>query len=67
MPIYEFKCERCGRIEEKFLHHIENEEKEGRLVILCPVCNAQMEKKMSVFNFANYPVKAVRLNEEEIR
>ena len=51
MPIYEYECEKCGHRQEQFSRIIEDEEKEGRLVILCPVCNSQMDRIISGFSF----------------
>ena len=50
MPVYEFRCPECGYKEELFLRQMEDEEKEGRLVFLCPNCTSQMEKLISVVN-----------------
>jgi len=50
MPIYEMECPECGHKGELFLRQIEDEEKEGRLVILCPECNSQMKRLISIVN-----------------
>jgi len=51
MPIYEYECARCGHKYEHFSRIIEDEEREGRLIILCPVCNSQMDMVISPFSF----------------
>jgi len=35
--------------------------------VRCPTCGGTTKKLMSNFVFANYPVKSVKLNGEEIR
>ncbi len=46
MPIYEYKCEKCGHEVEKLLRVVEDDDKEGRLVILCSECGGQMIRQM---------------------
>lgn len=47
MPIYEYKCLKCGYRDEKLLPRME-----GGLVFICPECNKQMERKMSAVNWS---------------
>jgi putative FmdB family regulatory protein len=42
MPIFEYKCENCGKITEKFM--VENVK-----TINCPSCNSISNKIFSVF------------------
>ncbi len=46
MAIYQYKCPKCGDEVEILTKTIENEEQEGRLVVLCSKCNEQMEKQI---------------------
>jgi putative FmdB family regulatory protein len=41
MPIYEYKCEKCGARFELFFQSAKNEEKH----IQCPNCNSEQIKK----------------------
>jgi len=50
MPIYVYKCPACGYRDELFLRQIDDEAKEGRLVVLCPECNNQMVRLISIVN-----------------
>jgi putative FmdB family regulatory protein len=46
MPLYEYKCDTCGRIEEKFLPvERRNELRE------CPKCKGKMELQISKTSF----------------
>ena len=50
MPVYEYECAKCGYKDELFLRQIDDENKEGRLVVLCPECSNQMERLISIVN-----------------
>ena len=53
MPIYEYKCNRCSRKFEEFLHPLQIEQmKKKGINPPCPVCgNDKTEKVMSTPNF----------------
>jgi len=44
MPMYEFKCDNCCKIFERFCSINENE-------IICPNCNNKIKKIISLSNF----------------
>jgi len=60
MPIYEFHCKTCGKDFEVRTSIMERD------FVRCS-CGEKAILKMSVPHFNNYPVKAVRVNGEEVR
>ena len=48
MPLYEFKCPRCGE-EAELLMRLNDTAK-----VECPHCAGIMEKQMSTFNFRGF-------------
>ena len=48
MPIYEYKCPKCGYVKEKLvLRQLLNQENPP----ICPKCRVPMERKLSRFGF----------------
>jgi len=45
MPVYEYKCEKCGCEFEKRLEH------NSHIVIFCPKCRACEVKKNAVYHY----------------
>lgn len=43
MPLFEYRCEKCGHAFEKLIYHEEEE-------ISCPECHGQVRKLMSAFS-----------------
>jgi len=41
MPIYDYKCQACGKISEIFLHGVDN-----ATSITCPVCGSERVEKL---------------------
>ena len=60
MPVYEYKCLKCNHKQEKLVRGKES-------LVRCEKCGGRAQKIMSVPYLNNYPIKAVRLNGEEIR
>ena len=44
MPVYEYKCGKCGHIFERLLFH-------GDEPVHCPKCEGEVQKLMSPFSF----------------
>jgi len=61
MPLYEYHCQACGNDFEK-IRKFSNKD-----LVSCSKCGARATFKFSSYYFNNYPVRAVRLNGEEIR
>ena len=61
MPIYEYECWNCNH---EFDELVAWQYKE---TVMCPECGCKPTPKISRFIINDYPVKAVRLNGEEIR
>ncbi len=61
MSIYEYRCPACG-VQFEVRHEVGSRE-----LVRCPKCKSPAERRYSLFNFNNFPIKAVRLNGEEIR
>jgi len=58
MPLYEFKCKKCGEINE----FLSNLGEEGETFV-CEKCKSpDLEKVMSVTNVAKYPSAKKRQN-----
>jgi len=41
MPIYDYRCQDCGKISEIFLHGVDNRES-----ICCPACGSKRVEKL---------------------
>jgi putative FmdB family regulatory protein len=47
MPIFEYRCEKCGNVFDQFFRSLEEE---SRYVMACPQCGSdRMRKLVSVF------------------
>ena len=53
MPIYDYRCRRCGEVHEKFV------QKADAALVRCPTCGAEdMEKLLSSFNVVSDTARA---------
>jgi len=63
MPLFLFKCSKCGNADEKFFHSAENADKAN---ILCSCCDGSCSRQLSSFK-SKLQLDAKELYEQKIK
>ena len=60
MPLYAYHCRACQFDFDNFVRM------DGRDVVQCPKCHAPAQRQFSAPHIRTFPIKAVRVNGEEV-